>query len=136
LYLIYVISLLDMYNSAGTGQPAAGSGGNWTTNSWGPSLTNSGSGGSSEYCRSYFNFFFQISKNSTKHTLSHSHTFPLLNETFLKLILMIELSLSHQTTCITVKLAHQDQECHRPVTLATISRRQQTSHMAVMVSKI
>lgn len=42
-----------MYNSAaGTGPTAAGTGGNWT-NSWGP-LTNSGSAGSSEYCRSNF----------------------------------------------------------------------------------
>lgn len=42
--------LLDMYNSS-TAPTAANSGGNW--NSWGP-LTNSGSVGSSEYCRSNF----------------------------------------------------------------------------------
>lgn len=45
-----------MYNSAaGSAPTAAGSGGNWT-NSWGP-LTNSGSAGSSEYCRSNFYLF-------------------------------------------------------------------------------
>lgn len=45
-----------MYNSAANAGPsAAGSVGNWTANSWGP-LTNSGSAGSSEYCR--FNFLF------------------------------------------------------------------------------
>lgn len=37
-----------MYNSS-TGGPAAGSGGGANWNSWG--LTNSGSAGSSEYCR-------------------------------------------------------------------------------------
>lgn len=59
---------LDMYNSGGTGPSAAGSG-NWT-NSWGP-LTNSGSAGSSEYCRSNFSFFYLThSFSSTPYSLS------------------------------------------------------------------
>jgi RNA-binding protein Musashi len=52
--IIQEFPFLDMYNSS-TGGPAASSGGGANWNSWG--LTNSGSAGSSEYCRFiFFNF--------------------------------------------------------------------------------
>jgi hypothetical protein len=104
-----------MYNSS-TGGPGAGSGGGANWNSWG--LTNSGSAGSSEYCR--FTFLSGFPPSTV--TGTKSLNFPPLN---------------FQMTCTTVSRAQDQLQAlelcnhHQVPTPETPSHRQTTPQPTV-----